>query len=108
MSIILCNAGQTEYDFTRPEGERVKCRACGVIFNNPSEFKQHTDNKANVRPKQVSPNIKRLDTLIGFLNADVAPDLGNIEKAAADFLRNNFVLVVGIADAFDERDNDPK
>ena len=58
--------------------------------------------------KKVSQNARRLDMLIGFLEADVAPDLGNIEKAAADFLRNNFVLVVGIADAFDERDNDPK
>ena len=63
---------------------------------------------SNTEERKVSQNARRLETLIGFLNADVAPDLGNIEKAAADFLRNNFVLVVGVADAFDERDNDPK
>jgi hypothetical protein len=52
----------------------------------------------------IKTNADRLKTLIGFLEADVAPDLGNIEKAAADFLTNNFQLVVGVADAFDERD----
>lgn len=53
--------------------------------------------------KMGKTNKERLDLLIGFLDKDVAPDMGNIEKAAAEFLRLNFSLVQGIADAWDER-----
>jgi hypothetical protein len=47
-------------------------------------------------------NKERLDLLIGFLENDkMAEDMGNVEKAAANFLRNNAELVIGIADYFD-------
>ena len=55
--------------------------------------------------KMEKTNKERLDLLIGFLKNDkMAEDMGNVEKAAADFLENNFQLVLGVADAFDERD----
>jgi hypothetical protein len=47
-------------------------------------------------------NEERLKLLIGFLKGDVAPDMGNVEKAAAEFLKLNASLVVGMADALDE------
>ena len=49
-------------------------------------------------------NDDRLKMLIGFLRADKSPDMGNVNLAAADFLANNFTLVIGTADAYDERD----
>jgi hypothetical protein len=47
-------------------------------------------------------NEERLKLLIGFINGDVAPDMGNVEKAAAEFLKLNASLVLGMADALDE------
>lgn len=56
--------------------------------------------------KMDKSNDDRLKMLISFLRADDAKDMGNVEKAAADFLENNFVLVIGVADAYDERDSE--
>jgi hypothetical protein len=51
-------------------------------------------------------NDDRLKMLIGFIREDKAKDMGNVEKAAADFLENNFTLIIGIAEAYDERDGE--
>lgn len=48
-------------------------------------------------------NAERLRLLIGFLWQDDEPDMGNVEKAVAEFLKLNSSLVLGMADAMDER-----
>lgn len=52
-----------------------------------------------------SINAERLKVLITFLQDDkLGADYRNVERAAADFLANNFTLVQGIADRYDETD----
>lgn len=54
-------------------------------------------------------NADRLKTFIGFLRYDsqepktIADGFSNVERAAADFIENNFALVQGMADAYHER-----
>jgi hypothetical protein len=48
-------------------------------------------------------NADRLKLLVGFLRTDDAKDMGNMEKAAAEFLELNASIVEGMADAMDEK-----
>lgn len=53
--------------------------------------------------KMDKSNAERLRLLIGFLWQDDEQDMGNVEKAAAEFLKLNASLVEGMADAMDEK-----